>query len=176
MTIRRNRTLGGDYEVLLGIYPHGTQPDLNSGGVPAFHISTIREQNIQQDFQGPHHALWDSPTGATPASAVLTVDDNDFSDGAAIILGDHVLESWRDFTPGAAAANTATDIAASISRIHGYAAQAVGDDVQITYQPSGDLVEFRVRHYGSVVNFTGLTPSTGFMNPGEPTVSDPVLT
>ena len=107
----------------------------------------------------------------------LTVDDNDFTNAATLYLGPFVLVSNEDYTPGANVNATAAVLAAAIDALPGFTAAAVAATITITGPVglSGNDMRFSARYGGSVQNLT-LTPTTGFLTGGEPTIGHPILT
>lgn len=115
-------------------------------------------------------------TGA-PAKALstLTVDDNDFTTGAAkLYLGEYELISNVHYTPGGTTDLTATAIALAIGNLPGFEATALASVVTILgpYGPDGDTITFEVVYEGTHTNFI-LAPTTGFMGDGAPVVGPP---
>jgi len=114
---------------------------------------------------------------AAPATATLTVADNDFTTGAAILtIGEYELISNIHYTPGGAVNLTAIAIATAISNLPGFSATPVAADVVITGSigPDGDSIAFSVVYEGTKTNFT-MNPTTKFFNAGAPVVGSPVI-
>tara|TARA_Y100000310_G_scaffold194428_2_gene194434 strand:+ start:23941 stop:24501 length:561 start_codon:yes stop_codon:yes gene_type:complete len=113
----------------------------------------------------------------------VTVANNNFGTGRAILyVGDYEFIAGVDFLVGAAAANTATNLAAAISALPGWDAAAVGAVVTINASPPG-RIRFEVRHFGTIVNYTTLTglaaaalTESNLLNDRGLTTGPPVLT
>lgn len=97
----------------------------------------------------------------TPARALaeVTVGDNDFSEGAQIIIGEYTLVAGVDFAIGGTAGDTATNIADAIDNLPGYDGTAVGADITVDGRkgPQGNADRFEPKSFGAVDNFTGIT-------------------
>ncbi|MEL7340988.1 MAG: hypothetical protein AAGM67_10910 [Bacteroidota bacterium] len=114
-----------------------------------------------------------SPAAST---GTLTILDNDFSTGRAILeLGIYELVAGEDFLVGAAATDTATNLAALISLLPGYTAVAAGADVNI--EGPKDLQEevFKVLYEGTIQNYD-LVPVDGVLTPNGLSVQGPRIT
>jgi hypothetical protein len=116
-------------------------------------------------------------TGTTFAKATgaFEVLDNTFPAPAELVLGDFRLVNTVDYVVGAAVGNTATNMAAVISKLPGYSASAIGAVVTVLCDHQADDIDFRVVHYGGVFslgNFTG----SGYLTKGVPYVGPPILT
>lgn len=127
---------------------------------------------------GTRQGLLDHTTPPVPvgAAGTVTVGDNNFTRKARLYLGEFVLVSNEDYTPGGSTALTATALAAAIDALPGFAAAAVGSDVNITgpFGPNGNEVVLQAVYDGTVQNFT-LSPSDGFLAGGEPTIGPPTI-
>jgi hypothetical protein len=170
---RKGRSHGQPFTCLIGNHPYGSFPDQN---LPAFQAPTP----VRRAFTHQVLTMGDTRLSAhnhiglmvgTPAAktATLTVADNDFSTGTAIItLGDYTLTSNVDYAVDAVLANTASNIAAAITALPGFQATALAGVVTILYTIGpADLVDFSVVYYGTKTNFT-LTPTDGLMGNGGP--------
>ena len=110
-----------------------------------------------------------------PATAEITVVDNDFTTGAAnLYIGEYELVSGVHYTPGGTVALTAAALATAIDNLPGFSASDLGAVVSILgpYGPDGDSVTFNVVYDGTVANFTML-PTTEYMALGAPNVGPP---
>ena len=117
-------------------------------------------------------------TGSTfsKATGSFTVADNTFPAPVELILGDYRLVNTIDYAVSAiAAANTATNIAAAISKVTGYKASAIGATVTVLCDYQADDIEFRAVHYGNVISLNAFTGS-GYLTLGVPYAGPPVLT
>jgi len=171
------------FRVLVGTYPHHTEPDRSPPLQPA-HTRTavlygpIHKDGYAQIQNGLINTNPVAPFTPYPAVGQFTVADNNFTTGRAIlVLGNYRLISNIDFIPGGGAAATALAIAAAIDRLPGFDALAAGINVVVGYYSgSADEIDFRAEHYGTVVNFTPFIPPTGEMFTGSPNIEPPVLT
>ena len=174
---------GNHPTILVGTLQYGSDPSHNNSvfQAPPRLREAITYQPINTNWDGGVHAnhVNGSFLGAiAPKTADVTVDDNDFSTGVALlILGDFELASNVDYAIGGSTTLTAVNIAAAITGLPGFSATNVGAVITIEFStgPASE-VEFRVSHRGTVTNFTPLDPTTGFMDNGAPAVSAPVLT
>jgi len=182
MATKRSRAHGQAFTTLVGNFPYGSSPDHN---LPVFQAPPPTRQAVSSQVvgfrDGAAHAVNINAriNGAFAAkTASFTVNNNDFSTGAAvIILGDFELVSAVDYAIGAAVGNTATNIAAAITNLPGFTATPTGADVAVEYDAgTADIVDFSITHYGTITNFTAITPATGEMANGSPNISAPVLT
>jgi len=188
------RVYENDFRMLIGSYPHGTDPSLNN--IPAGNPPQLRTT----DTAGPGWVTHE-PTvfgavtaGYTNQTGTIEVDDNDFSTGRCVLtLGEGSQDypepnattfdgreieiiSGLHYLPGATVALTAVEIAAAINRIPGYAATPVGAVITVEYTSDVNAaVPFYVHHYGTVVNLL-LTPETGYLTHGTPALGPPILT
>ncbi len=171
------------FDMLVGINSRGTYPDSGSLGINNKDVAIRRRFQAQQIKGVVAGAVISTVPGAKlttldPAvsTATFTVADNDFSDGAKIVVGDFVLEPVTDFVVGGTANDTAVNIAASISNLPGYTAAAPGAGVvNISGKkgPQGMVEAFSVTPLGAVDNFTAVDPVLGFFTQGEPSVGPP---
>jgi hypothetical protein len=81
-----------------------------------------------------------------------------------------------DYAVGADEDATAANIAAAINTLPGWTATSALHVVTVTNDHQADDVVFEVHHYGTIVNFTTLTPDQGFLALGNPTIGPPLLT
>ena len=116
-----------------------------------------------------------SDADPTSSTGSFDVTDNDFSQGAALILGPFRFQSGVDFEVGASVNDTAANMAAVIDAKAHWSAVAAGASVTIA-GPFGSVpYEFRVESYGSVLNFTITLSEGGFLVPGQPDASASVI-
>lgn len=170
------------FEILVGTYPHHTEPDRSPPVQPAHTRTAVLYGPIHKDgnAQIQNGLMARNPASLTdifPALGQLTVVDNDFTTGRAVIaLGNFRLISNIDFIPGAGAPQTALAIAAAIDRLPGYDGAVVGPAVVVGYLSGpADEITFKVEHYGANTNFT-VMPTTGQMMVGSPDIEPPLLT
>jgi hypothetical protein len=104
-------------------------------------------------------------------TGAVTLADNDFTSQAELMLGDYRILSKVDFAIGATKADTATSIASFINTLPGFTASSSGGlapVITITWKEPAGKVVFRALHRGAKVNFTPLSPTTGFLGGGSP--------
>jgi hypothetical protein len=165
---------GAPFTVLVGHFPYGSDPSHNQ---PVFQNPPPLRQGITHQVLSVgdrrvnaqnHVGLMDG--ALSPKVATLTVANNDFTTGAAVItLGQYTLTSFIDFVPAGSTALTAAALAAAISLLHGFTATDNGSDVEIEYTfGPANTVDFSVIHHGTIENFTPLVPDTGVMDNGGP--------
>lgn len=111
-----------------------------------------------------------------PATATITVVNNDFSDPAVLILGAYELVSGLHFTVGADVNATATNLAAAIDNLGEFSASALAAVVSIEGPTglAGSEVFFKVVFEGAITNYT-LVPNVGVMVPGNPRFGTPTV-
>lgn len=122
--------------------------------------------------------LTGSTWAGTPTSTTgsVTIADNDFTTGRAEVrLGVFVLVAGQDFTVGGSTAITATNLAAAIDRLADYAAVAVGSAVNVTGPRGSQPIRWETKVYGTIANFSTLTPAGGFLAPGTPALQGPAV-
>jgi len=181
--MHRRVTAPSPFEVLVGTYPHHTEPDRSPPLQPAHTrtavlygpIHTDGNAHLQNGLLARNLLV---PTDIFPSLGTLQVANNDFTTGrAVIVLGNFRLISNIDFITGGAPALTAIAIAAAIERLPGYDAVAVGPGVVIGYTAGpADEIDFKVEHYGTITNFTPLVPADGQLAQGSPDIEPPRLT
>lgn len=174
----RNIKSQGEVKLLVGTTPRSFDPTLPGVlGSPLKDRSTVTITPVLMDGgRGVVGRLTPSLAGPSDLIGTVTVADNDFTTGAAeLTLGDFKLLSYIDFQPGLLDANTATVLAASVGRLPGFSASALGAVVTIrSDRCTEDQLEFEVRHYGTHTNFT-LSPGLGYFTVGNPQIGPPVL-
>lgn len=171
------------FRVLVGTYPHHTEPDRSPPLQPAHTRTAVLYGPIHKDGNAQilNGLMNTNPaTGWTPFAAMgqFTVADNNFTTGRAVlVLGNYRLISNIDFIPGGGVVATAAAICAAIDRLPGFDAAPLGANVVVGYYSGpADEIEFRAEHYGTVVNFTPFVPATGELLTGSPDIEPPVLT
>lgn len=158
----------------------GSSPDRGETFNPVTTRSTRRCSPISEGTRAAHNGLnQDLATGRDRPVCVLTVDDNDFTTGPAVVrIGDYEFTAGVDFQIGALAGNTASNIAALFQNNglhgHGWGAAAVGAEVAITY-PHPGRVRCNVAHYGTIENFS-IQPADGLLLYGDVRPGAPALT
>lgn len=92
------------------------------------------------------------------AEASFTVNDNDFSGGAELVIGEYQLVAGIDFAIGGSTDATASNIADAIDNLPGYDGTAVGSDVTVDGRKGaqGNADQFEAKFYGAVDNFTSV--------------------
>ncbi len=106
--------------------------------------------------------------------ASLEVDDNDFSAGAVIRIGDFELLANIDFVEAGSATLTAVEIADAIDNLPGYSASSLLAVVTVVGKKGaqGKVDRFETQSFGPVDNFTAITKFDG----GSPEIGAPVIT
>jgi len=176
--IRRRTPQGVGFSVLVGMYPHGTDPS-RPGGVPLKLRDTVTFVPVLRDEGGNVNArnVLDV-TGQYSARGTITVANNDFSTGnAEVLLGDYRLLAGLDFAIGVGVNDTATNLAAAINRLLEFGAGAAGPDLFMGYYGgTNDRVTFKAHHYGTITNFTFNPPSPyDLFAQGSPGLGAPLL-
>lgn len=167
--------------MLTGTRPYETRPDWNPDKTynPVLGTSAV---NIGQVFtQGgivnPGNMTVVPYQGPYPLYGSFVVSNNTFTTGnVQLIVGPYTFLNGSDYQVGAAASDTATNIAAAISNFTGVSATAVGTTVTV-YGGAGhaDIVEFRAVQHGTTPNFSSFNPSNGFLGSGSggPPIANP---
>lgn len=109
------------------------------------------------------------------ATGTFEVVNNTFADPVELVIGDYHIFNSVDYAIGGAAADTATNIAAVISKLLGFSATAALAVVTVLCDHQADDTDFRALHHGTTLtlgNFTG----SGYLTKGVPYVGPPVLT
>lgn len=159
MKIRHTIANGDRYKLVAPIRVPPRVPVDNLFGAP---IQEVVEFQAVTTGLRPRIDFIASPTTVLQASLTVT-DATSFGVGNQIQIGPHVLVPWMDWTPVIGNVNnTATGLAAGISRLPDFRAIAVGAVVTITYNGGADdLVRFKVVESGTS-RFGSVTPSTGY--------------
>ena len=177
--LRKTYQHGRGFTMPVGVYANGSDP---ASIWPIAHPiplrTSVRMGRIRREGRRGLQALMTVPaTGVAGQTGSLTVANNNFTLPAHVILGEYTLISSIDFTPGVGVNQTATALAAAISRLPGFQAVAVLAVVSITYDSPQVEVPFRVWHTSALVtNFTPLVPTGGTLTTGVPQVGSPVIT
>lgn len=182
MAVKQGRNHGQPFTCLVGNFPYGSYPDHN---MPIYQNPPPNRQAITHQIVSVgdrrvnaqnYVALIDG--AIAPKVASLTVDDNDFTTGTAVItLGDYTLTSGVDYVPGGTTAVTAANIAAAISTLPGFTATVPAGsqvDIEYVYGPANQ-VDFSITYYGTILNFDPVDPTDGFMGNGGPNFAPPDL-
>ena len=177
MTVKRVTT-SGSFRMLIGSRPYCSDPAWN-GHTPPTPRSTVTMGPVT--MAGTVRNARVTPTlPPVGMSGSFTVADNDFTTGRAeILLGNVRLLSGVEYAIGAAATDTAHNIAAAISALGagcGFAATHLLAVVTVVASNTMGEIEFRALHYGSHVNFTPLIPDTNMLGGGDPVIGAPLLT
>lgn len=114
-------------------------------------------------------ATFATPGVGTPSTGTITVDSNTFTFPAVTYLGPHTLTSGVDYAVGGSAAATATNLAAAIDNLPGFAATPAGADVDIEGPLGPQSITFRSE---DLANFT-LDPPSGLLASGDPVIGPP---
>lgn len=128
-----------------------------------------------QEYRGLSHQQFpDAVEFLVEHEAEVTVDDNDFSAGAVIRIGEFELIANIDFVEGASSTDTASAIAAAISNLPGYSATNVGPIVTVVGKKGaqGKADRFEVQGFGAVNNFSDVSVFNG----GSPEIGAPEIT
>ncbi len=172
------RSLGGDsFTTLVGTYPHGTDPSIPGlAGMPNPIRNTFRSGNVMS--QGGIFRVGNpetARTGVAGATAAITVANNDFTTGLAVLsLGYHKIVSRIDFIPGAGVNDTAAEIATAVNRLPGFSATSDAAVVSIVWEGPLDEVLLDVSHYGTATNFT-VSPTDRKFAVGSPRIGPPEI-
>lgn len=139
---------------------------------PSFRTVT---QGVIMDVSGALANGMMTGTNFSQATGTFEVVDNTFADPVELILGDYHIFNSVDYAIGAAAANTATNIAAVISKLPGFSATAALAVVTVLCTHQADDTVFRALHHGTTLTLSNFTGS-GYLTKGVPYVGPPVLT
>lgn len=186
----------GEFELHAPVLERGSDPAGASGNRIPLRRRTI-QQNVPRHMStatGDYPAIRDRggdvtfttingvlsnytvPATAVRATASFTVNNNDFTVPAEVQIGNVILISGEDFTPGGTTDLTATAIALAITNLDGYDASAVGSNITIQGLTGlqGNYVLFDARSYGAVINFTNVPVLRRFSG-GEPVLGPPTI-
>lgn len=171
------------YQLLVANFskPH-TPENGTTGSNPVRTRSGFRWQNTSYLSFNMAHSRASNTVVATGTGSLLTgpdfsnqtgtvtVADNDFSTGRAEIhIAQYVLVAGEDFAVGGSTAATATNIAAAIANLNGFSGTvAVGSDVEVEGPLGSQPLTWKTRVFGTIANFSGITPDNGFLTPGNP--------
>lgn len=191
---RKKTTAQRPFTMLVANLTGASDPSRNSGGNPVKVRSTITQQHLPElpggSDWGPGLASEKTPglgtkkgllttTAGVPARGIgsVQVANNDFTEPAYLYIGEAVFKSGEDFVVGGGVNATATNLAAAITDLDGYAASAVGAfiTVQSPFGPTGWEVKFEAIYEGAIQNFV-LIPNNGFFQTAEPTIGPPTIT
>lgn len=170
------RTAGG-FTLHVQTYPYGTDPTrAGIWGKPPPLRSTVTLGPIHDAKGAFANGMMVTPiTGYVPATGSFVVADNTFPAVAELLIGDYRLLNNFDYAIGVGVNQTATNIAAAISRLPNFSASAVGATVTVRCFQQADEVVFKAIHHGAVVSFDTFT-GNGFLTRGVPQAGAPVLT
>lgn len=175
MVMKQGRNNGSPVTSLVGHFPYGSTPDHN---MPAYQNPMPSRQAITHQVLAVGAPRLNAQNhigllvGAFfPGLASLVVANNNFGTGIVVIsLGEYTLTSNVDYVIGASTAATAANIASAIGFFPGFhASVSAGSQVDITYTLGpANQVPFTIMYYGTVENFTPVSPGTGEMASGGP--------
>ena len=193
---RKVQTAQKSFTLLVANLTRGSDPSRNSGGNPVKartgftfqhfpdvnrdsandrgpKVENARTPGIGTQMGVVHYTSAPVPVNAT---GTITVANNTFAVPAALYIGVFVLVTGEQYPVGAGVNATATAIAAAIDMLPGYSAAAVGAIVTVTGPagPNGNAILFKAVYSGTVANFT-LSPTTGHLTGGEPTIGPPTI-
>lgn len=186
--VQRRLTAQRPFRILVANQSQGSYPDLGINiSDPGVRLRrSWRFQNISHtgvgtaDAVGAAMALSQGGAGVgnpARATATITVDDNDFTDGAVVRIGPYEITIPGDVTPGAGVNATATALALAITALPGYNAVAVLDDVNIQGRKGiqGNEDTFEAQSFGVVDNLT-LVPVMGKFGGATPEIDAATFT
>lgn len=173
------------YTYLVANLRQGSDPSKGPAGNPQKMRSTYTRQHFPEvpkagdpsddefyshSTPGTHTRLGLVEGESTPATATVTVADNDFSAGATLYVGEYTLVSGVDFSVGGTAGDTATNLANAINNLDGFTASPSGSDVDITGAggPAGNEARLEAEYGAGVTNFTITRFSGGLPEIGPP--------
>ena len=138
---------------------------------PSFRTVTLGQITSNRGVEGNGTMT----TGAfAKAHGSFTVADNTFGFPIELIIGDYRLVNTIDYVVGAAAADTATNLAAAISTLPGFSATAALAVVTVLCDYPADDTDFRAIQHGDTVTLGSFTGG-GFLTKGTPNAGPPVL-
>lgn len=175
MVTKQGHNNGPPFTILAGHFPYGSTPDHN---MPVYQNPTPSRQAITHQVLSVGAPRLNAQNhigflaGAfSPEMASFVVANNNFGTGIVVIsLGKYTLTSNVDYVIGASTAATAANIASAIDFFPGFhASVSAGSQVDITYTLGpANQVPFIITYYGTVENFTLVSPDTGEMASGGP--------
>lgn len=159
------------YTYLVANLRQGSDPSKGPAGNPQKMRSKITRQHFPEvskagdpsddEFFDPstpgiHTRLGLVEGESTPATATVTVADNDFSAGAILYVGVYTLVAGVDFSVGGSVGATAANLANAINNLDGFSASPSGADVDITGAggPTGNETRLEADYGGGVTNYT----------------------
>lgn len=170
------RNHGGSFRMLVGVVQSG-DPSRGWNAVPIRQVHDVQTIHV-----GPGRAVAGRLAGPGAfATGSLTINDADFTTGRVVLrLGPYELVSSIDFAvvdAGGAltASEIATSLAAAINALTGYDAVAALAVVSITCSEGLEPTSFYATHYGTIQNVTSITPATGYLATGGPSIGAPGL-
>lgn len=171
------------YELLVANFtkPH-TPEDGTTGSNPIRSRSGFFWQNTSYLSFGPGRAAAMNTVVATGTGSLLTeppfthqtgsvtVANNDFSTGQAeIFIDKYILVAGEDFAIGGTTGDTAANIAAAIANLTGYSdTTSAGSTVNVVGPLGNQNRTWRTRVFGTIANFSGITPENGLLALGDP--------
>jgi hypothetical protein len=148
-------------------------PELARGDVPTRvldpHTPGVHTHQGLLSYTAPPVSDWTS-------EVTLLVASNVFTSAATLYLGDYVLTSNEDFTPGGTTDLTATALGAVIDALPDFSATVLASTITIKgpFGVNGNNQRFSAVYRGTVRNYT-LTPTDGFLTGGEPVLGPPTI-
>lgn len=117
-----------------------------------------------------------TPPVPVRATGTITVASNTFTGPTTLQLGAFLITSGQEFAIGGGVNATATNLAAAISNLPGYAASPLGAVVTVTglVGPIGNVAAFWAGG-SNPQNFT-FSPTNGAMSGAEPSIGAPEIT
>ena len=165
------------FEILVaGIVESGR---VSEGLLPVRVRNGFREQNTTAVGHMPHGTVVGARTGTllggapTNSTGTVTIASDDFTVPAEVLIGPYTLVTDVDFLANALGATVvATNLAAAIDALPGYAAISAGPLVTVT-GPLGHKINpianrWAFKTFGAIANFTPITPEGGFLDSGLP--------
>lgn len=172
--INRGVKAPGDFKMLVGIVPYGGNPAIPGVlGTPVKKRTTVTLGPILTNAgavgNGTMHHVHTDATGS------FTVADNTFPGPVELVLGDYHIFNSFDYLVGAAAADTAANIAAAICKLPGFSATSLLAVVTVKSTAQADDIEFRAHQHSTVDAFNAFTGS-GYLVKGLPVAGPPIIT
>ncbi len=190
---RKLVTAQAPFKMLVANLTGGSDPSRGRSGNPVKARSTFTQQHfldiagrgVETTPVSPKtagigvrmgHVKYTVGTLPVRATSTITVANNTFLGPTTIQLGDYVLTSDEDFVVGAGVNNTATNLAAAISRLPGYSAAAAAAIVTVSGLTGILGNEVLFTSGGSSPNNLTLSPTNGRMSGAEPRIGPPIIT